>query len=165
MPHYSSERKASVLKKLLPPQSLAVTHVSKEEGISEATLYNWLKQLRNTGVPVPKSRSKNTDQWDGASKLATVIATAGMNESELSSYCREKGLYPEEIKRWKQSCIDGAEKNAVSAVTADKQLKTAKIKIKQLEKDLNRKDKALAESAALLVLQKKFQALWEDEEK
>jgi transposase-like protein len=37
---YSAERKASVLRKLLPPLNLSVAEVSRQEGISEVPLYN-----------------------------------------------------------------------------------------------------------------------------
>ena len=163
LPHYSSKRKAAVVKKLLPPENQAVSVVSEEEGICSATLYNWLKQARKEGVPVPGSQRKHSEEWDGASKFAVVLETSGMNASELGEYCRQKGLYPEQITRWKQACIAGASDDAIPSQTSRQELKQARAQIKRLEKDLNRKEKALAESAALLVLQKKYQALWEDE--
>ena len=75
-----------------------------------------------------------------------------------------KGLYPEQIARWKQACIEGAGSQNQREQAKDSQLKIARKQIIDLEKDLRRKEKALAESAALLVLQKKFNALWEDAE-
>ena len=163
MPHYSPERKAAILKKLLPPENRPVSQVAPEEGISDATLYNWLKQARKEGMPVPGSQRQRSQDWDGASKFAVVLETSGMNSSEVGEYCRRKGLYPEDIARWKQACIAGVSEDAIPSSESRQALKQARTQIKYLEKDLNRKDKALAESAALLVLQKKYRALWEDE--
>lgn len=160
MPRYSNERKAAVLSRLLPPSNQSVPEVAESEGICSATLYNWLNQVREQGVPVPGSRVKHAEQWNGEAKFAVVLETQSMNEAEKSAYCREKGLYPEQVERWRQACIGG-----VGASSADNEsLKQARNEIKRLKRAVDRKDKALAESAALLVLSKKFQALWEDEE-
>ena len=163
MPHYSVERKASVLKKLLPPHNLSVSEVSELEGISEATLYNWRLQAKRQGVAVPGS-GKTTDNWSAEAKFAVVVETATMNESELSEYCRSKGLYPEQIKTWKQACIEGQLDEAARRKQEREQAKQDKKKIKELERELKRKEKALAETAALLVLRKKLNALWGENE-
>ena len=95
MPRYSEERKAAVLKKLLPPQNRSVVQVAAEEGISDVTLYSWLKQCRQQGMPVPGYRNAG-DDWSPDAKLAVVIETASMSEAELGAYCRQKGLYSEQ---------------------------------------------------------------------
>ena len=161
MSAYSEERKAAVLKKLLPPQNRTVPAVAAEEGISEATLYNWRKAVRKQGLPVPGS-GKSSDNWSAEAKFAVVIETAGMTESELSGYCREKGLYPEEVKRWREACIEGNQRDVEQRQEARRQFKKDRKRIKALERELRRKDKALAETAALLALRKKLNALWED---
>ncbi|HDZ37858.1 MAG TPA: IS3 family transposase, partial [Marinobacter sp.] len=106
MPRYSEERKAAVLKKLLPPQNRSVVSVAAEEGISDVTLYSWLKQCRQQGMPVPGNRNTGED-WSPEAKLAVVVETASMSEAELSAYCRKKGLYPEQVQRWKDACLKG----------------------------------------------------------
>jgi transposase len=164
MPRYPEDRKAAVLGKLLPPHNRSVPEIAKGEGISEATLYNWLKQTRHQGVPVPGSLNNSPEDWSGEAKFAVVIETAPLNASELSEYCRTKGLYPEQVARWRQACIEGAATQESRDQVVTGQLKVAKQRIRTLEKDLRRKEKALAESAALLVLQKKFNTLWEDAE-
>ncbi len=164
MPTYSQERRASVVGKLLPPHNRPVTEVSREEGICTATLYNWLKSVRKRGLPVPGSGKKTAEQWSGEAKLAVVLETASLNAEQLSEYCRRKGLYREQIERWKQACIEGAEVQPKLDRQSAKQLQALKKSHRKLEKELRRKDKALAESAALLVLQKKYRALWEDED-
>jgi transposase-like protein len=163
MPYYSEERKASVLKKMLPPHNRSVAEVAQEEGISDATLYNWRTQAKQQGLPVPGS-GKKSDHWSAEAKFAVVVETAAMDESELSEYCREKGLYPDQAKEWKAACIQG-QLSEVERRKQDRELsRKDKKRIKELERELNRKEKALAETAALLVLRKKFNALWEEKE-
>jgi len=163
MPRYSAERKSSILKKLLPPNNLSVSEVAELEGISEATLYNWRTQAKHQGVAVPGS-GKTSDNWSAEAKFAVVVETARMNESELSEYCRAKGLYPEQVKAWKQACIQGQLDDAARRKQEREQTKQDKKQIKALERELKRKEKALAETAALLVLRKKLNALWGEQE-
>lgn len=161
MPRYSEERKVSVLKKLLPPHNRPVPEVAREEGISEVTLYNWRKQAKAGGAVVPGSVQSTTDGWSAETKFATVVETAALNEHQLSEYCRSKGLYPEQIARWRKACIEGAGHMVVRDRETQRQERQDRKQIKQLKRELQRKEKALAEAAALLVLRKKLQALWE----
>lgn len=159
MARYSMERKEAVLKKLLPPNNRAVTQVAQEEGISDQTLYNWLKVKRHEGAPVPgKNRSDN--EWSADAKFAAVVETAGMTAEELSQYCREKGLYPAQIEQWRQACLNGPENSEKQSKQEKRQSMADRKKIKQLQAEIRRKDKALAEAAALLVLSKKLDALY-----
>ena len=87
-----------------------------------------------------------------------------LSESELSQYCREKGLYPEQVQRWKQECLQGFLSSKATNAETHRQAKADKTEIKTLKRELRRKEKALAETAALLVLRKKLNALWEDDE-
>lgn len=159
MPRYSEERKAAVLKKLLPPHNRTVVSVASEEGIADVTLYNWLKQCRERGVPVP-GQSRSGDDWSAEAKLAVVIETAPMSEAELSAYCREKGLYVEQIQQWKEACLQGAASQPAKQKETEAQDRKYRKKIKRLEAEVNRKDKALAETTSLLVLSKKLEALY-----
>lgn len=164
MVRYTQERKASVLRKLLPPENRTVREVAREEGISEVTLYNWRSLAKEQGVPVPGS-GKQTDNWSGEAKLAVVVETAGLSEAQLSEYCRSKGLYPEQVKEWRDACINGVGNEAQRRKADQAEVRREKKRIKELERELRRKDKALAETTALLVLRKKLNALWgEDEE-
>ena len=155
MAHYSPERKASILKKLLPPFNRTV---AREENISPQTLYNWRHQAKQSGLPVP-GKTSSSDQWSADSKLAVVVETAALSESELSEYCREKGLYVEQIKRWKDHCLSGFQISHEQQKQAARQAQLDKSAIKDLKRDLRIKEKALAETTALLVLRKKLHAL------
>lgn len=163
MSKYSEERKEAVLKKLLPPANRTVMSVATEEGISDATLYSWLKQCRQRGAPVPGNR-KTGDDWSAEAKLAVVIETAALSETELSAYCREKGLYVEQVRDWKQACLQGTGQQQAQQKETQRQRKQSRKKIQKLESEVRRKDKALAETTSLLVLAKKMDALYGDDE-
>lgn len=162
MARISNERKQSILNKLLPPHNKSVAEVATEEGISTKTLYNWRTQMKHDGVPVPGNKT-NSEQWSAETKFATVVATAAMSEAELSQYCREKGLYVDQVKRWKQECLNGFQVSGELTKEAEQKSKSDKKQIKQLKTELQRKEKALAEAAALLVLSKKLEAFQEEE--
>jgi len=138
---------------------------SKEQGISISTLYDWKSKYggqQQSEMILPKS--SNPENWTSEQKFAVVIETATMSASELSEYCRIKGLYVEQIQEWKSACVDS---NQTSAQRKQQQLaerKADKKRIRQLEKELKRKEAALAETAALLVLRKKLNAYWGEDE-
>ena len=162
MNRYSPERKAAVLKKLLPPHNLSVGELSRQEGISDVTLYTWRKQAIARGEVVSGS-GKLPENWPAEAKLAAVIETATFSEVELSQYCREKGLYPEQVKAWRKACLDGQTVAMRQSQSERVQTKVDRKRIRDLERELNRKEKALAEAAALLVLRKKLNTLWGDD--
>jgi len=111
---------------------------------------------------VPGKKS-TPDQWSHETKFAVVVETAYLSESELSEYCRSKGLFIDQVKQWKQQCIQGFQSNEEQNKTIKQQAKEDKVEIKSLKKDLRYKEKALAETAALLVLRKKLKAFYGEE--
>jgi len=162
MPSYAPERKEALLRKLLPPHNLSVAELARQEGMSEQTLYNWRKQAKAGGAAVPGDQ-KLTDNWSAEAKLAVVIETAALSEIELNEYCRGKGLFPQQVKAWKAACLTGQHSAKAQNQADREQAKADKKRIRQLERELNRKEKALAEAAALLVLRKKLNAYWGDD--
>lgn len=159
MARYSMERKEAVLKKLLPPNNRTVTSVAAEEGISDQTLYNWLKLKRYEGAPVP-GRNRAGNEWSAEAKFAAVVETAGMTAEEVSQYCREKGLFPAQIEQWREACLKGPSVTDKHSKEEKRQSMADRKKIKKLQAEIRRKDRALAEAAALLVLSKKLDALY-----
>lgn len=159
---YSIERKEAILKKLLPPINQTVAEVARAEGLSVNTLYQWRDKARRSGLPVP-GKTPTSNDWSAETKLATVIETAPLSESELSQYCREKGLYADQVKSWKTQCLAGFQLSKAQQKEATTQAKADQLSIKTLKKELRYKEKALAETAALLVLRKKLDAFWEQD--
>jgi len=163
MNRYSAERKESVIQKMMPPHNIPIPRLAEETGISDVTLYTWRKQARVEGIAVPAD-GKNPEKWSSEDKFAIVLEAASFNEAELAEYCRRKGLYVEQITAWRKACLQANANSAAQAKAQREQTKNDRKQIKALERELHRKEKALAETAALLVLQKKAQAIWGDGE-
>lgn len=159
MSPYPIERKEAVLRKMLPPHNKSIKALADEEGISAPTLYAWRKQARAEGRLMPDGDTAPVG-WNAADKFAAVLETAAMNEAELSAYCRERGLYPDQIRQWREACEQANDWDRQH----NQQLKEARRddqkRLKKLERELHKKEKALAETAALLVLTKKAEAIW-----
>lgn len=158
---YSPERKAAVLKRMLPPLNVAIRQLSQEEGISEATLHKWRTAARGKGQLLPDA---GPEGWTSRDKFAAVLETAALNEADLAEYCRTRGVFPEQILAWRGACEQANDWDRTSAARLSQMTKDEKKRIKELERDLARKDRALAETAALLVLRKKASAIWGGDE-
>jgi hypothetical protein len=102
--------------------------------------------------------------WSARDKFAAVMESAALNEQQTAEYCRRKGLYPHQLEQWRQACEAANDWDRHSTLKLKAEQKTSRQRIKALEKELQRKEKALAEAAALLVLQKKVQAIWGESE-
>lgn len=163
MNKYPAERKESILRQMMPPLSKPVSEIAHEQGITKKTLYAWRLELKDQGVAVP-SAGKNAEDWTSEDKFAVVVETASLNAAALAEYCRRKGLFAEQIAVWRKVCRLANANAAQEARGLREQSKDDKKRIRELEKELNRKEKALAEAAALLILRKKVQAIWGDKE-
>jgi transposase-like protein len=160
---YPSERKEAVLRKMMPPHNRSIKKLSQEEGISEATLFKWRKEAREKGLLLPDGAG-GPEGWSARDKFAAVLETAAFNEAELAEYCRKRGLYPEQLMQWRRACESANDWDRDNNRRLNTEKKADRQRIRQLERELRRKEKALAEAAALLVLQKKAQAIWGDPE-
>ncbi len=156
---YPAERKEAILKKMAPPMSMTIPELAEQEGITATNLYNWRKQARARGQVLP-SRSTKPDQWTSQEKFQIVLETAPMNEAEFSAYCRERGLYPEQVEAWRNTCMNANADVAEQTKQQRQAHKEEQKRLRKLERELRRKDKALAETAALLTLSKKAEAIW-----
>lgn len=159
---YSEERKEAVLKKMMPPHNRSIAELAREEGISEATLYNWRSQARQEGRLLPDGDT-SPEGWSSRDKFSAVLETATLSEAEIGEYCRKRGLYPEQIQAWRQACEQANDWRQSEKQRLQEIQRADRKRLRELEKELERKDKALAETAALLVLRKKVQAIWGEE--
>ena len=157
---YPRELKEAVLDKIFN-SDLSFRQISEEMGVPRATLHGWKKQYMMKEDP--EALTTQPENWTAEEKFAAVLHTATLSEVEINTYCRENGLYPGQIKSWREACIRGNNPPSKHAhrTTAYREDKR---KVQALERELQRKEKALAEVAALLVLKKKYDALWEDKE-
>ena len=161
--NYSPELKEALLRRMLPPNNESISKIAKEEGLSEQTLRNWRDKARKEGYAVPGTEA-TPDNWSTQDKFLTVVETAVLSETELAEYARKKGLYVEQIKDWKDACMNANGGIAKEAARLNRELKESQKERKKLERELQRKEKALAETAALLVLSKKANAIWGEPE-
>jgi hypothetical protein len=105
--------------------------------------------------------SKRPQDWSAEEKLSAVLEAAKLSDEELGAFLRSRGLHEADLVAWRETVLQALKSPArkkSGSLTKDTR------KIRKLEKELNRKEKALAEAAALLVLQKKVQAIWGDED-
>lgn len=156
---YGRAIKESVLKRVLPPSAESIRSVSIDVGIAQQTIRNWMAKS-DQGI-LGEDVQLGPRQLGASEKFALLLEAAGLDEEDRGPWIREKGLHSEHLQLWQQELRETvADKN-----NKDKQsLKDAKKRIKKLEKELNRKDKALAEMAALVTLKKKLHQILEDEE-
>jgi transposase-like protein len=143
-----------------PPNRQSVARISEELGIHVITLYKWRKTWRLQGEVVPASET-DPEGWGAADKFTVVLETAGFNATELSAYCRERGLYPEQVSRWRQAA-QNANAKPVRTMAEQKELEKLHAQdqreIKALKKELLRKEKALAEAAASAPIRKEVRS-------
>lgn len=163
MRQYSQERKESVIRKMMAPDSRSISSLSKEEGIPEGTLHGWRNKARCQGLLLPDG-SNNLSGWSSTDKFSAVLESASFNEKKLAEYCRKKGIQPDMLRQWRKACAcaNDWDEEQNRLLKTDRQ--DSQRRIKELERELRRKDKALAETAALLVLRKKARAIWGEEE-
>ena len=151
MARYGQAFKDKAVARLLAPESAAVEVVSREIGVAVDTLQRW----RDESQSMP-ARGR---AWTARARLEAVITTAAMDEAGKSAWCRQQGVYPTELAKWCASATAAlAEPEETRA--SPQATRHDKKRIKELERDLLRKDRALAETAALLVLSKKVEALF-----
>ena len=159
---YTSEEKARLVVRMLPPENITVTKLAIETGIAKSSLAKWKNSSLHMTSNDRSLRIKGV--VSSQEKFLIVMETYTLSEVELSRYCREKGLYVEEVKKWGMSCRSANDIEDLNTKELKQELHEDKKRIKALEKDLNRKEKALAEVAALLVLKKKLGAILGDAE-
>ncbi len=152
MTHYSPAFKASLIAKMLPPQSRAVAELAQETGIPKDTLYSW-RTLVVKADPAAAPASSGPGERSSAQQFAVVLATSALDAAALSASCRAQGLYPPQVEAWKTACLQAntpvSDRVARAARREDQQ------RISALTRELAFKEQALAEAAAWLVLPKK----------
>ncbi|KHH87441.1 transposase [Escherichia coli] len=111
-----------------------------------------------------KITSVDVEDWTPERRFSVVLETATLSEMELADYCQRMGLFVEQVKEWRAISIQAHEKKLTENIRTNRALRDAKNKLRELEKELKRKDKALAEAAVLLILREKFNALWDNSE-
>lgn len=169
---YSDAFRTKMVQKMLMPNARPVSALAQDAGISEGTLYRWKKETILSGMSSDRSDDKTTPttkpphQWSAEEKLAVVLEGAAVAEADLGEFLRRKGVHAAQLAEWRKQVTEGA----VAALQgrgskADRKAGAMDARrVRDLERELRRKDKALAEAAALLILKKKAQEIWGEED-
>ena len=162
---YSSTIRARMIRRMLGPGAVSARALAQETGISNVALSKWLRQagkvrIMPDGDDPPEGPTKPSSQreWSAAEKLRAVLETSQMEGEALGEYLRRNGLHQTEVKQWREDATAALEPHKAGPARSGAERR----RIKELERELRKKDKALAETAALLVLRKKLNALWGD---
>jgi transposase-like protein len=169
-PKYTEGFKIQAVEKALNRSvEISLTEMADTLGVSRSALQRWITQSKNQQLETISAdtreftatmteKEKRPEDWSLEERLKLIIKSDGLSEEDCNQLCRTQGIFPHHIKEWKQQFITGV----ISSSESKKQLtvKSLRNEIKALNKDLNRKNKALAETAALLVLKKKVNAIW-----
>lgn len=159
-PKYSEAFIEQALAKIYSRGDRTVRSVADEMNVSFHTVKNWMKRKVVGELGVAATKEQRPQDWSAEEQLVALHETHGLSGEALHAWCREKGLFAHHLTGWKTAfCADG------KAAPGTREIRTLKDENEQLKRELARKEKALAEAAALLVLQKKFRALWEGEVK
>ena len=136
-----------------------VKSVAIDLNVNYHTVKNWMNR-KEVGSGVSPVKEKRPQDWTPEQQLIALHQTHGLSGEALQTWCRENGLFAHHLASWKTAFCAGAK-----AVDGSQEIRVLKDEVKQFKREIARKDHALAEAAALLILQKKFRALWEDEVK
>ncbi|MBF9019042.1 MULTISPECIES: transposase [unclassified Oceanispirochaeta] len=155
MSKYSTGFRNSILRKVLPPESRPIAQVCREEGISNQTIRNWVAKAKD-GTLDAAAGELSPDRRSISEKMSLLLESRSISKNEIGNWLRKNGLHSEHLSLWEQELRQSMTEKEKTIQEQNRQLK---LKTKKLEKELARKDKALAEMAALLTLKKKVDAL------
>ncbi len=161
MARFSQEFKVQSVEKALSRRTdQTLETIADNLSVGYSTLQTWIRLAKNNKLEKVNSslmsKEKRPHDWNKSQRFKAIIHCHNMNDEQISSYCRENGIYPHHIKEWEADFLSD---NTASKGTFNQEQKKLKQENKRLQKELNRKDRALSETAALLVLSKKCQAI------
>lgn len=155
---YSTGFRQNILKKILPPESRSLSEVARETGITEQTLRNWKEKLDAGTIGSGESRPADRNPKE---KMKVLLESKTLNPEKRGEWLRAHGLHEEHLTLFEQELTDMVNEKSIESKKETRKLKKENIR---LRKELHRKEKALAEVTALLVLKKKLNTIWEDSE-
>ncbi len=153
---YSRDFKEAVVTKIVNRGEQTLEEICREEGVAISSAGRWVRNCAR--VPGMKN-TKILKQWSAEEKLRVLFQSHGLKEEELGAFLREEGLHSQQISEWRAEVLTALGPRKSNGVKDGRDQK-----IKELEQNLDRKDKALAEASALLILQKKVNLLWGNKE-
>ena len=156
---YTEAFRRQSMEKVYSRGSRSVKAVAEELNVNPWTLKNWMRTHKEISILNKGTTPKRPQDWSLAERLQMLLESHGLEEEALNVFCREQGIFRHHLQQWREAFESGTSPGLQANRSELRELKEAN---KGLKSELNRKEKALAEAAALLVLQKKYQALWEE---
>lgn len=156
---YSPAFKEEVVRKMLSRGERTIADMAAELNVPYHSVRNWLRNPKMAHLHRPASGEKRAQEWSAEQRLQALLDTNNFSSEELNAWCRQRGIFAHQLQSWRAEFCTPAKPAAQAA-----EVRKLKGDLAAAQGELNRKDKALSEAAALLVLQKKYQALWEDED-
>lgn len=173
MKQYPDSLKQDLIRKLMTPNGPSAADLARRTQVSHATLSRWIREATRIRGAMPKSKddereeparrvgsSRSTRDFSPSEKLRVVQHSVTLDEAALGAFLRQEGVHHADLTAWRAQAAEGA----LGALAGKRQRTVEQKRLRQLEAELRRKDRALAETAALLVLSKKVQALWGEHE-
>ena len=156
---YTEQFREEMVKKMAIPGGFSTTVLSQESGVHKATLSRWKRAYGKVEEMIKGREKRRPQDWSAEERLQALKDTAKMGEEELGSYLRREGIHSVQLEQWTREFLDG-QKALLTGRGKRRIPSEEKKKIKELERELRRKDKALAEATALLILKKKAELIW-----
>ena len=156
MRRFSEEFKESIIQKSLMPGGPKITELARKHDLCVTTVYGWKKNYAN------QADMKKSKKWTPEKKWEAIIQTASMSENELGEYLRKNGLHSSDLEQWKKESMTGLK--GPGRPNKDPELAKLEVNHKKLKKDLSRKERALAEMSARVILLKKSHEIFGDDE-
>jgi transposase len=172
---YSNGFRARMVQRMAGPEGIGAIKLAEEIGVHQTTLSRWVREAsgeekrerrgENVGSAQVRERlSVRPDDLPPAEKYRLVTEASTLSEDELGAFLRRNGLHEAQLQEWRQK-VEEASLGALGSPKKRRRGKSPEAKrVQQLERELNRKDKALAEVTALLALKKKLEMLLGDED-
>ena len=166
---YTEGFKSNMVRKMACPNGISATALAKEVGVPQQSLSRWLRNANvvdepgNPSIPNEPGRTmspKRPQDKSAEEKLKIVMEAETITEDQLGAFLRRNGIHEAQLREWRAMMLSGLQK----PVKLSSKLSEETRRIHALEKELLRKDKALAEAAAILILKKKVQSIWGDED-
>lgn len=158
MSKLSTEAKQAIIEKVLAKDGRTIKEIAETYNVGYSTLQKWVRNNRNDGIIDSSKPVKNSQALSLSERFQHLVATSSLDETSIGIYCRENGLYGVQLTQWKEAFM--TQQPPIKKQDNLAELKALRIENKQLKQDVKRKNSALAEASALLILKKKASLIW-----
>ena len=162
MKTYTAGFKGRMVQRMAGPEAISATALAREVGVAQNTLSRWLREASESAPTVASMKKKRPDRRTAEEKLEIVLKAAALTDDDLGAFLRREGLHEAQLEEWRSKAMEGAT-GALKAPHGKRSQQTPeRRRIRELERELRRKNDALAEAGALLLLKKRFEEMLGD---